>query len=155
MGIGTVVAVSVVDFGVPGNSCGTLRLTGSITSFVVGGQELWIDDLSVDSVDFVRTDSNDDSRVDLTDVIFILDYMFLGGPCPRCLDAADADDNGKLEITDPIYILNWLFRGGPSPPPPTPVFLPSSGSAYDKLVSCGPDPSTVDELWCPEFKSCP
>ncbi|MFC1889478.1 hypothetical protein ACFL4G_06955 [Thermodesulfobacteriota bacterium] len=36
-------AVTVIDFGIPGNGTGELRLTGTINSFSIGGQELWID----------------------------------------------------------------------------------------------------------------
>lgn len=39
------VAVSVVDDGPPGQSCGRLFLDGPITSVAIGGQELWIDDI--------------------------------------------------------------------------------------------------------------
>ena len=38
--------VSVVDVGSPGNCCGKLTLRGPINSFFVGGQELWIDDVT-------------------------------------------------------------------------------------------------------------
>lgn len=39
------VAVSVIDEGEPGQGCGRLILDGMITSFRIGGQELWIDDV--------------------------------------------------------------------------------------------------------------
>jgi hypothetical protein len=82
---------------------------------------------------FVRSNVNGDGRVDLTDVIFILSYLFRGGPPPLCLDSADTNDDGKLGITDGIYLLQHLFQGGPPPPSPYPAE--------------GPD-STPDDLGC-------
>ncbi len=40
------VAVTVMDNGVPGQSCGRIVLDGPITSVSIGGQELWIDDIA-------------------------------------------------------------------------------------------------------------
>jgi hypothetical protein len=69
---------------------------------------------------FIRGSSNGDSEVNLTDVIFALNYLFRGGPAPPCEDAADSNDDGKLDITDSINLLNHLFQGAVAPPPPYP-----------------------------------
>ena len=53
------------------------------------------------NVPFVRGDANGDGSIDITDAIFTLGFLFLGGGAPPCEDAADADDRGTLEITDP------------------------------------------------------
>jgi hypothetical protein len=84
--------------------------------------------------DFVRGNANGDLAINITDPIFALSYLFLGGIEPGCLDAADADDDGRLNITDPIYVLNFLFLGGEPIPPP--------------YASCGPDPTPGDSLTC-------
>lgn len=69
---------------------------------------------------FVRGDANFDDAVNISDAIFTLAFLFLGGPAPLCDDAADADDNGRLDITDAIRILNSLFLGTQTLPPPFP-----------------------------------
>ncbi len=69
---------------------------------------------------FVRGDMNLDARVELTDAVMILAYLFLGDPPPDCLDRADSDDNGEVDITDALNILFYLFLGAPPPPPPYP-----------------------------------
>ena len=89
---------------------------------------------------FVRGDANADDSINITDGIFVLNYLFLGGDDPPCEDAADANDDGGLNITDGIFILNFLFLGGATPPPPQ--------------EACGPDPGT-DELGCGAFPPCP
>jgi hypothetical protein len=71
---------------------------------------------------FIRGDANDDARVDISDVVTILGFLFLGEGEIRCEHAADANNDGMLEITDPIYIIQFLFLGGAPPPPPFPDF---------------------------------
>ena len=69
---------------------------------------------------FIRGDANGDIEVNLTDAIYLLNFLFLGGLPPPCEDAADSDDDGTLLITDSVYLLNFLFLGGTVPPPPRP-----------------------------------
>lgn len=86
--------------------------------------------------EFVRGNANNDAenKVDLGDVIFILNAIFVpGSPAPNCADAADANDDGAITISDPIYILLYLYCGGLPPPLPFPA--------------AGVDP-TEDELSC-------
>ncbi|MCZ6792712.1 MAG: hypothetical protein O7J95_03760, partial [Planctomycetota bacterium] len=83
---------------------------------------------------FVRGDANGDGRVDVSDPVSTLGYLFLGSSEIRCLDAADANDDGELAISDPIRTLQLLFLGGPRLPAPYPTR--------------GEDP-TEDALDCP------
>lgn len=72
-------------------------------------------------ISFVRGDANEDSRVDMSDAIGILDYLFRDPPSlTTCLDAIDANDDGTTDISDPIYLLVYLFAGGLPPPRPYP-----------------------------------
>ncbi len=82
---------------------------------------------------FERGDADGSGSINITDGIYVLNYLFLGGDTPGCLDAADTNDDGSVNITDGIYILNYLFLGGAAPPPPH--------------GTCGTDP-TADETGC-------
>ncbi len=84
------------------------------------------------TVDFIRGDADLDTRVNLTDALVVLRYLFQAGEM-TCLDAGDADDSGALNLSDAIYILNYLFLAGPTPKEPFP--------------ERGADP-TDDELGC-------
>lgn len=100
---------------------------------------------------FVRGDVDASGGINITDAVFLLDFLFLGGPRPPCMDAADADDEGddRLNLTDPITILNWLFLAGPAPGDPGPTT-----ADYDPR-DCGPDPSgDEDGIECEEFTPC-
>ena len=58
---------------------------------------------------FRRGDANGDSRLDVSDAVSALQYLFVGGAVVACHDAVDANDDGKLDISDPIFILVHLF----------------------------------------------
>ncbi len=66
----------------------------------------------------MRGDANDSGSINLTDVIYLNNYLFAGGPAPPCMDQADADDSGYINVTDPVYLSRWLFNGGSAPPGP-------------------------------------
>ena len=83
---------------------------------------------------FLRGDANGDGRVDVSDVVFGVLYLFRGGSEPKCLDAVDADDSGVLDVSDAVTLLHFLFLGGRSLPAPGtvhPWFDPS-----DDDISC-------------------
>ncbi|MGQ9588657.1 MAG: hypothetical protein ACUVYA_00025 [Planctomycetota bacterium] len=69
---------------------------------------------------FIRGDADLNRAVQLTDAVYTLAYLFMGGEELPCLDAADANDVGRVDISDPIFVLTYLFLGGPEPPPPFP-----------------------------------
>ena len=69
---------------------------------------------------FIRGDVNMDTYVDIADVIFHLDYTFLSGPLPICMDAGDANDDGISDISDAIFLLYYFFLAGPGPWVPFP-----------------------------------
>ncbi|MBI4602912.1 MAG: hypothetical protein HY721_13220 [Planctomycetes bacterium] len=69
---------------------------------------------------FLRGDATGDAKLDISDAVAILGYLFLGRPAGSCMDALDSDDTGKVEITDAIFLLSFLFSGGAQPPAPHP-----------------------------------
>jgi PKD repeat protein len=69
---------------------------------------------------FMRGDIDNNRRVEITDSIFLLNFLFLGGQRPRCIDAADIYDNGRVDISSAITLLNFLFLGGRPPAVPFP-----------------------------------
>lgn len=47
--------------------------------------------------------------------VFALNYLFLGGTEPPCIEACDTDGDARLDISDAVLLLNFLFLGGPPP----------------------------------------
>jgi len=63
-----------------------------------------------------RGDPNADFKVNVTDVIYLVNYFFKGGPAPiPGLFAADVNCDNLRNVTDVIYLVNYLFKGGPKP----------------------------------------
>jgi hypothetical protein len=69
---------------------------------------------------FVRGDANNDGLVNVADIVFDLQYLFLDGPEPVCGDAADFDNDGLVNITDPVFMTLYIFVSGIAPPSPFP-----------------------------------
>ncbi len=88
---------------------------------------------------FRRGDGNADGIIDLADSIYILSYLFAGGPEPFCMDTFDANDDGSVNLADAVVLLDLLFGAS--------VDLPEPFSA------CGSDP-TPDGLRCYSFPPC-
>ncbi|MCB2230505.1 hypothetical protein KQH82_07295 [bacterium] len=60
-------------------------------------------------------DANGDSRVDLSDLMFLVSYYFFYGPAPSPLGAGDQNGDGTVDLTDLVYLSFYLFRGGDPP----------------------------------------
>ena len=82
-----------------------------------------------------------DCRVNVSDAVAILNYLFISGVVPDCLDAADTDDSGDIVLTDAVRILNYLFLGGEPPEDPGPL-------------TAGPDPTGDDLPDCVYPETC-
>ena len=91
-------------------------------------------ELPVGQFECVRGNSNNDSRVDISDAVHTLCWLFNGGPEPRCMDAADSNNSSVVDISDPVFTLNFLFLGGAPIPAPYP--------------QCGLDEGPIDTLDC-------
>lgn len=60
-------------------------------------------------------DANSDGHVQVSDAIYLLNYLFKGGSPPHPLGSADVNDDQTVNLADVVYLINYLFRGGPSP----------------------------------------
>ncbi|HNR98496.1 MAG TPA: hypothetical protein PKX48_09400 [Planctomycetota bacterium] len=59
--------------------------------------------------------ANGDGRLDLADGIYILNYLFRGGPPLPCEKAGDANGDCLLDASDAVYIIHYQFLDGPPP----------------------------------------
>src|SRR4029434_2150051 len=84
-----------------------------------------------------------EARLNITDPIRLLNYMFLGQGEVPCLDAADANNDGEADISDAIFIMSYNFARGRPPPSPGPP----------ARAACGKDPEGGD-LGCASYTGC-
>jgi len=90
----------------PGNVYITGHSLGSVTAY---------DYATIKYVPFLRGDFNDDMQVNVTDLIYLINYLFKNGPSPDPLADGDVNCDDKVSVSDVIYLVNYLFKGGPLP----------------------------------------
>jgi hypothetical protein len=65
--------------------------------------------------EFIRGDANGDKVVDMADAVYLINYLFIGGPAPSPIWVGDCNRDRKIDIADVVYLVNYLFIGGPPP----------------------------------------
>lgn len=60
-------------------------------------------------------DADGNGLVNISDVVFLVSYIFGGGPAPYPLLIADVDCNAIVNISDAVYLIGYIFGGGPAP----------------------------------------
>jgi hypothetical protein len=60
-------------------------------------------------------DANADNKITVADVVYLISYLFKGGPPPSPLIKGDANGDGKVTVADVVYLISYLFKGGPPP----------------------------------------
>lgn len=63
---------------------------------------------------FLRGDSNGDGRIDTSDPIATLNFLFLGNTDLN-QEAADYNDDGSVNMEDAIAALRWMYLGAAGP----------------------------------------
>lgn len=85
---------------------------------IVGGRDGSLDCFSggLDALSFICADiDGDGSEPNIADLVYLVDYMFNGGPVPPVLEAANIDGLDNINIADLVYIVDYMFNGGPPP----------------------------------------
>jgi len=134
--------IEPIELGSPQAIVGFTAGTGDATS-TMEVDNLVVRDLLAEKPS-VRGDANADGAINISDAIFTLNFLFVGGPHPLCLEATNSNDDKSIDITDGIFLLNYLFLGGPPPTPngPAPTF-------------CGVDPpGSPSRLGCEAYAHC-
>lgn len=128
-----------------GDVRGTLPATrgGDAVVFVVCGdtrrlEVLTLEPASIGDLPYLRGDSNNDGRTNISDASHILSYLFKGGAPAPCAKAADVDASGEINLSDALVLFNYLFRQGEAPPAPFPGcgFDPSSSPLECETTTC-------------------
>lgn len=65
----------------------------------------------------IRGDINQDGFDNtISDLVYLVNFIFRGGQAPSCPEEADLVVDGKISTLDLNFLVNKVFRGGPNPP---------------------------------------
>jgi hypothetical protein len=67
------------------------------------------------SVTYVCGDANSDCVADISDVVYLIAYIFAGGLPPSPLISGDANCDSMVDISDVVYLIAYIFSGGLAP----------------------------------------
>lgn len=67
--------------------------------------------------DYVCGDADGEGNVNVSDAVYLINYVFTGGNPPVPYEAGDANEDTIVNVSDAVYILNYIFAGGLSPCP--------------------------------------
>jgi len=71
--------------------------------------------LSITDLPGLCGDADASGAVSISDAVYLINYIFAGGPAPGPLPAGDPDCTGAVSISDAVYLINYVFAGGPAP----------------------------------------
>jgi len=105
---------SSTSYGLAGTVGQTSGGTGSSASYGLN-HGFW-QDFSSGGVLCVAGDADGSGDVDIDDVVYLIGYIFSGGPAPTpAVCCGDADGSGDVDIDDVVYLIAYIFTGGPAP----------------------------------------
>jgi hypothetical protein len=70
---------------------------------------------NVAGVPLIAGDANSDGIVSVGDVVWLVNYLFKGGPKPDPCWKGDVNADCRVTVSDVVYLVNYLFKGGPAP----------------------------------------
>lgn len=87
------------------------------TQMATSGPELLVHEALGSFITFayVRGDVDGNGFLTISDAVFLINYIFAGGPAPNPLIQGDVDCSGLVNISDAVYMINFIFAGGPVP----------------------------------------
>ena len=64
---------------------------------------------------YICGDANSDEGVNVSDAVWIINYVFIGGEPPDPLISGDANCDGSVNVSDAVWVINYVFIGGFEP----------------------------------------
>jgi len=64
---------------------------------------------------YVKGDADSSGSINISDAVYLIRFIFSGGPRPVPFAAGDVNCDQSVDISDVVYLLVWIFGGGPAP----------------------------------------
>ncbi len=87
----------------------------NITFDVTVDDGLAADTQTVRVVSYLCGDADGNGTVTISDAVYLIAYIFSGGPAPGMVAQGDGDCNGNITISDAVLLIAYIFSGGPAP----------------------------------------
>ena len=58
---------------------------------------------------YVWGDVNGSGDTDIDDIVYLVSFIFIGGPAPQPYVAGDADGSGEIDIDDVVSLIDYIF----------------------------------------------
>ena len=72
-------------------------------------------------IEYWPGDANFNGKVDILDIVFLINYVYMEGPPPPHPISADVNEpDGLIDVQDIVYLIIYLFDEGPNPLPGDP-----------------------------------
>ena len=63
----------------------------------------------------IPDDMNDDGTINVGDAVFLIDFVFKGGPAPNSIELGDANGDCNQNVGDAVFLITYVFKGGDPP----------------------------------------
>lgn len=92
----------------------TLELTDSDSPPKKDTMEIEIEVIEY-TAPYICGNANSDTQVNVSDAVYIINYVFVGGDAPDPIETADANCDATVNVSDAVYLINYVFIGGNAP----------------------------------------
>ncbi len=77
--------------------------------------QLRVDFMPAYQIEMRSGDANSSGNIDIDDIVFLITYVFGGGPAPQPPESGDCDCLSGIDIDDIVYLIVYVFSAGPEP----------------------------------------
>ncbi|MGB7062239.1 MAG: hypothetical protein WBF13_07790 [Candidatus Zixiibacteriota bacterium] len=74
--------------------------------------------ITTSEIPVICGDVNNDGIVNVGDIVYLVSYLYKGGPAPIPMECVgDVNNDDVVNVGDVVYLVSYLYRGGPVPDP--------------------------------------
>jgi uncharacterized Ntn-hydrolase superfamily protein len=81
---------------------------------IAGGETIYLSQ-HPSLIYYLCGDANLDQTTNVADAVYLINWIFKGGPAPVPLEAGDANCDSQTNVGDAVYLINYVFKSGPPP----------------------------------------
>jgi hypothetical protein len=97
---------------------GRCHTPGWVYDLIVEGDHVYVADVQgflILHQSWVCGDVNGSGTTDVSDAVYLVNYLFAEGAAPQDVSKGDANCDGRTNLADAVYLVNFVFGGGPAP----------------------------------------